>query len=52
VALLGSVAMARWHLFIDHVHARDAKSAEDIAAKEHQIRNTLRDRLVAIREEQ
>jgi hypothetical protein len=36
--------------FIDHVHAPDAKTAEDIAAKEHKIPDTMRDRLVAIRE--
>jgi hypothetical protein len=37
--------------FIDYVHAPDAKTAEDIAAKEHKIPDTLRDRLVAIREQ-
>jgi hypothetical protein len=37
--------------FIDYVEAADAKTAEDIAAKEHRIPDTLRDRLVAIREE-
>jgi hypothetical protein len=37
--------------FIDYVQAPDAKSAEDIAAKEHKIPDTLRDRLVAIRED-
>jgi hypothetical protein len=36
--------------FIDYVEAPDAKTAEDIAAKEHRISDTLRDRLVAIRE--
>lgn len=37
--------------FIDYVQAADAKTAEDIAAKEHRISDTLRDRLVAIRED-
>ncbi len=37
--------------FIDFVEAPDAKTAEDIAAEEHKISDTLRDRLVAIREE-
>ena len=37
--------------FVDYVEAVDAKSAEDIAAKEHKISDTLRDRLVAIRED-
>lgn len=37
--------------FINFVEAVDAKSAEDIAAKEHKISETLRDRLVAIRED-
>jgi hypothetical protein len=37
--------------FIDFVEAPDAKTAEDIAAKEHRISDTLRDRLVAIRED-
>lgn len=36
--------------FVDYVDAPDAKTAEDIAAKEHRIPDTLRDRLVAIRE--
>jgi hypothetical protein len=36
--------------FVGYVHAPDAKAAEDIAAKEHRIPDTLRDRLVAIRE--
>ena len=37
--------------FVDYVDAPDAKTAEDIAAKEHKIPDTLRDRLVAIRED-
>jgi len=37
--------------FVDYVDAPDAKTAEDIAAKEHRIPDTLRDRLVAIRED-
>jgi hypothetical protein len=37
--------------FIDYVEAPDAKTAEDIAAEEHKIPDTLRDRLVAIRED-
>jgi hypothetical protein len=37
--------------FIDYVEAPDAKTAEDTAAKEHRISDTLRDRLVAIRED-
>jgi hypothetical protein len=52
--------MLRWRVslikgtpakFIDYVEAPDAKTAEDIAAKEHRISDTLRDRLVAIRED-
>ena len=37
--------------FIDYVEAPDAKTAESISAKEHRIPDTLRDRLVAIRED-
>jgi hypothetical protein len=37
--------------FVDYVDAPDAKTAEAIAAKEHRIPDTLRDRLVAIRED-
>jgi hypothetical protein len=37
--------------FIDFVEAPDAKTAEEKAAKEHKIPDTLRDRLVAIRED-
>ena len=37
--------------FIDFVEAPDAKTAEDIAAKQHKISDTLRNRLVAIRED-
>lgn len=37
--------------FIDYVEAPDAKTAEDIAAREHRTPDTLRDRLVAIRED-
>ena len=37
--------------FIDFVEAPDAKTAEDIAAKEHMISDTLRNRLVAIRDD-
>ena len=37
--------------FIDVVEAPDEKTAEDIAAKEHNIPDTLRNRLVAIRED-
>ena len=37
--------------FIDYVEATDAKSAEDITAKKHGISDTLRDHLVAIRDD-
>ncbi len=37
--------------FIDFVEAPDAETAEKQVAKEHKISETLRDRLVAIREE-
>src|SRR5262249_47206204 len=37
--------------FIDYIEAPDAKTAEDITAKERNIPDTLRDRLVAIRED-
>jgi hypothetical protein len=37
--------------FIDCVQGPDATSAEDIAAKEHKIPDTLRDRVVAVRED-
>jgi hypothetical protein len=37
--------------FIDFLEAPDAKTAEDIAAKEHKISETLRNRLVALRKD-
>jgi hypothetical protein len=37
--------------FVDYVDAPDAKTAEDIAAKEYRIPDTLHDRLVAIHED-
>jgi len=39
------------HLNVCYVQAADAKSAEDIVAKEHRIPDTLRNWLVAIRED-
>ena len=37
--------------FIDFAYAPDAQAAERQVAKEHNIRDTLRSRLVAIRDE-
>jgi hypothetical protein len=37
--------------FIDFAYAPDAQAAERRVAKEHKIRDTLRSRLVAIRED-
>jgi hypothetical protein len=37
--------------FLGYVHAADEKSAIDVAAKEFKIGDTLRNRLVALREE-
>jgi hypothetical protein len=37
--------------FIDFAYAPDAKTAEKQVAEEHKISETLRDRLVAIRED-
>jgi hypothetical protein len=36
--------------FIGYAHAPEAKTAEEIAAEEHNVPDTLPDRLVAIRE--
>ena len=36
--------------FIGYVHAPDTKTAEDVAAEEFRIPDTLRGRLVAVRE--
>ena len=37
--------------FIDYVQAPDAKTAEATVAREHRISETLRNRLVALRDE-